>query len=156
MSSKANIRPMCAADIASIASWVVKAPLWQRYGFSIEGITSQFQKALAEQALIYVTEHEVVSGFAWYIPQGAFARSPYLKLIGVHPQYRNMEIGKQLLSHVEADCKRFSKQLFLLVSDFNIAAQRFYQRQGYQHIGTIPAYVLPDVAELIYYKRLDT
>jgi hypothetical protein len=46
-----------------------------------------------------------------------------------------------------------SSDLFLLVSDFNHDAQRFYQRQGYQQIGAIPGYVLPDVSELIFRKR---
>jgi ribosomal protein S18 acetylase RimI-like enzyme len=65
-----------------------------------------------------------------------------------------MGIGRQLLTYVEDDCKRSSDQLFLLVSDFNLDAQKFYKRNGYEHIGTIPAYVLPDVAELIYHKRI--
>jgi len=145
---------MYASDIANLAAWMVRVPLWQRYGMTIDGISSQFQKAITEQASIYVIEHDAVSGFAWYVSQGAFARSPYLKLIGIHPQYRNMGIGKQLLTYVESACQQFSDQIFLLVSDFNSDAQRFYKRRGYQHIGTIPAYVLPDVAELIYHKRL--
>jgi hypothetical protein len=41
-----------------------------------------------------------------------------------------------------------------LVSDFNVQAQRFYLRQGYTQVGVIDAYVLPDVAELLFRKRV--
>ena len=152
-----TIRPIEADDVAHIAQWMAKVPLWQRYNLRVDRVTQQFEKAILEQAFIRVIEvdkHTEVAGFAWYVPQGAFARSPYLKQIAVHPDLTGMGIGGQLLSYVEGDCKHFSDQLFLLVSDFNSDAQKFYQRQGYKHIGTIPNYVLADVDELIYHKPL--
>ena len=132
-------------------------PLWQRYGLTVDVVTSQFQKAILEEALIYVIEiegQEGPVGFVWYSLVGAFGRSPYLKQIGIHPDFTGIRIGRQLLAFFEEDCKKFSNQLFLLVSDFNIGAQKFYKRHGYEHIGTIPNYVLPDVSEFIYHKRL--
>lgn len=152
-----KIRSIEPDDVLPIAYWMSQVPLWQRYKLTVESITRQFQNAILEKALINVIEiheQEGVVGFAWYSRQGAFARSPYLKQIGTHPNYTGMGIGGQLLASVEADCRRFSDQLFLLVSDFNIDAQKFYKRNGYEHIGTIPNYVLPDVAELIYHKHL--
>lgn len=152
-----QIRPIELNDISYIAQWMSTVPLWQRYGLSIESITRQFQTAILGKTLISVIqieEQEAVVGFAWVSRQGAFGRSPYLKLIGIHPNFTGRRFGGQLLTSVEEDCKRFSDQLFLLVSDFNTDAQKFYKRRGYDHIGTIPNYVLPDVAELIYHKRL--
>jgi ribosomal protein S18 acetylase RimI-like enzyme len=152
-----RIRLIESDDISIIAHWMVNVPLWQRYGLTIEVVTRQFKQAILEEASIYVIEIEGQKdavGFAWYSLVGAFGRSPYLKQIGIHPDFTGMGIGQQLLVSVEEDCKQFSDQLFLLVSDFNIEAQKFYKRQGYEHIGTIPNYVLPDVSEFIYHKRL--
>ena len=61
-----------------------------------------------------------------------------------------------LLEETERTVRKVCNDLFLLVSDFNKAAQRFYQRNGYQQIGAIPGYVLPDVTELIFWKRLSS
>jgi len=149
------VRPMVAADIAELAQWMVAVPLWQRYGLTVSGITRQFEAAIATQGQLYVAECDAgCCGFAWMLPLGGFGRSPYLKQIGVHPQFTGKQIGAALLEHVEQQARNYGKHLFLLVSDFNLDAQRFYKRQGYQQVGTIPAYVLPDVAELIFCKAL--
>jgi len=63
-------------------------------------------------------------------------------------------VGAALMQSVEEAASKVSHELFLLVSDFNTDAQRFYQRQGYQQVGAIPGYVLPDVTELLYWKQL--
>lgn len=152
-----NIRPMKLDDVLPIARWMSPVPLWQRYNLTIEVTTKQFETAINEQGLIVVIEIDKYSepvGFAWYSRKGAFARSPYLKQIGVHPDVTGMGIGGHLLEYVEVDARQFSDQLFLLVSDFNTNAQKFYQRHGYKHIGTVPNYVLPDVDELLYHKHL--
>lgn len=149
------VRPIGSADIAELAQWMVEVPLWQRYGLTVIGITRQFEGAIANQGHLYVAESDAVCcGFAWMLPLGGFGRSPYLKQIGVHPAFTGKQIGAALLDHVEQQARHYGKHLFLLVSDFNLDAQRFYKRQGYQQIGAIPAYVLPDVAELIFYKTL--
>ena len=47
-----------------------------------------------------------------------------------------------------------SPALFLLTSDFNHGAQRFYERRGYQRAGALPAFARPGIVELLYWKRL--
>jgi ribosomal protein S18 acetylase RimI-like enzyme len=86
------------------------------------------------------------------VPGGAFGRSEYLRLIGVRADCAARGLGAALLSEVEA--RATSRDLILLVSDFNEGAQRFYKRMGYAQIGAIPGYVLPDVTELIFRKLL--
>jgi ribosomal protein S18 acetylase RimI-like enzyme len=65
-------------------------------------------------------------------------------------------VGAALMRSIEEAAVKVSREIFLLVSDFNTDAQRFYQRQGYQQIGAIPGYVLPDVTELLYWKQLSS
>ena len=93
-------------------------------------------------------------GFAWCAPQGGFGRSLYIRWFGVRKELARAGVGAALIRSVEEAALKISRELFLLVSDFNTDAQRFYQRQGYQQIGAIPGYVLPDVTELLYWKQL--
>jgi ribosomal protein S18 acetylase RimI-like enzyme len=100
-----------------------------------------------------VAEGGRITGFIWYETHGAFARSGYISLIGVQPGLYGQGIGQDLMAHAERDMFSVVNDVFLLVSDFNEAAQRFYQSLGYHQVGSIPDYVLSGVAELIYHKR---
>ncbi|MBZ0276943.1 MAG: GNAT family N-acetyltransferase [Anaerolineae bacterium] len=152
----ADVRPMTRDDVPVIVRWMVEIPLWQRYGLTVEKATSQFERAFERHDVLLAADHAGWSacGFAWCLPEGAFGRSMYLRLIGVHPEKAGSGVGGVLLTQAEREAAKTGRDLFLLVSDFNADAQRFYRHHGYEQIGAIPGYVLPDTAELIFRKRL--
>jgi ribosomal protein S18 acetylase RimI-like enzyme len=153
--SQPSIREMTPDDIPLIAGWMVTVPLWQRYGVTVEKATANFERGLANSDWLLVADADVPAcGFAWIVPHGAFGRSPYLKQIGVHPEYANAGLGRLLLAEAERRTRAAADDLFLLTSDFNTAARRFYTRHGYQQIGAIPDYVINGFTELIFRKRL--
>lgn len=146
------IRAMQKDDIAKLVSWLLESPLWQRYKLNQKIAANNFQKALkTDDELIVALSEDEICGFAWLQPNAFLKRSPYLKMIGVKQGYQSLGIGYKLISYLEQD----KNELFLLVSNFNISAQKFYKKQGYKQIGTIPNYILGDVDELIFYKRLN-
>jgi GNAT superfamily N-acetyltransferase len=146
---------MTPEDFPTLAAWMVELPLFQRYGLTQPGAVASFAAGLARGDWLLVADEDAVAcGFAWAIPGGAFGRSPYLRLIGVRADRTGGGLGAALLAEVERRAGEVAADLFLLVSDFNDGAQRFYRRQGYQQVGSIPGYVVPDVAELIFRKRL--
>lgn len=156
-----TIRPMERDDIPAIAAWMVTIPLWQRYGLQPDRAAAQLEQGMAANDLLLVADVRVedepdarACGFVWCLPRGVFGLSPYIKLIGIQPGQSGLGIGGRLLDEVERRVTETSRDLFLLVSDFNLDAQRFYERHGFERIGAIPAYVVPDVAEVLYRKRL--
>jgi ribosomal protein S18 acetylase RimI-like enzyme len=151
-----TIRPLTLADIPGIARWVAATPLWQRYGVTEASFAQRLRDGLAEGATIYVAEREQVLGFLWLVERGAFNRSGYIQLIGVHPDARGAGVGRMLMQFAEEKIFAQGRDLFLLVSDFNTAAQRFYERLGYRQVGKLDDYVVPGVSELIYYKKRKT
>ncbi|MFO7322450.1 MAG: GNAT family N-acetyltransferase [Chloroflexota bacterium] len=155
-SNPVAVRAMTAADIPTIARWVVETPLWQRYGATMDEVARSLGEALQTGAIALAADMagETACGFAICLPRGGFGRSAYLRLIGVRPGLTGSGVGAALLGEVERRALEISADLFLLVSDFNEGAQRFYKRHGYTQIGAIPGYVLPDVTELIFRKVL--
>ncbi len=149
-----KVRTLDAAEIPGLVDWLVRLPLMQRYGLEAPAARRMLAQALDRQeALITVdTEAAAACGFAWIMPTGAFGRSAYLRLIAVRPDVSGRGLGAALLTEAERLAASEGRDLFLLVSDFNTGAQAFYLRHGYQQIGAIPAYVLPDVTELIFWK----
>jgi ribosomal-protein-alanine N-acetyltransferase len=151
----AVIRDMTPDDIPIVAAWMVTVPLWQRYGVTVEKASANFQRGLTNGDWLLVIDADIPAcGFAWIVPQGAFGRSPYLKQLGVHLDYAKAGLGGLLLDAAEARAWDVADDLFLLTSDFNTDAQRFYTRHGYQQIGAIPDYVINGLTELIFRKRL--
>jgi ribosomal protein S18 acetylase RimI-like enzyme len=153
-----SIRPLMAPDIPLIAGWMVATPLWQRYRLTEANARSGLEQALSRADVLLVAdagnENGQACGLVWCLREGAFGRSTYLRILGVQAGHAGLGIGAALLARAEQIAAETTDALFLLVSDFNVEAQRFYQRQGYRQIGAIPGYVLPDVTELIYWKRL--
>ncbi len=154
MTAAPTIRSMTLEDVPAVATIMAGNALWQRYGVTVDSAARRLQRGLTTGATITVVVIEGrVAGFAWYVTEGAFQRSGYIMLFGVAPDAHGQGIGHALLAHAEAALFAASPTIVLLVSDFNVAAQRFYQRHGYVQVGALPDYVKPGVSELIYYKR---
>lgn len=157
------VRPMQLADAHICAQWMAETPLWQRYGITQGSMLRRFELALEDQAMIAVADMEGARlgqkqplGFVWYTLRGAFERSGYIPLIGVARGEYGRGIGNGLMDYAEGQVFQQVGELFLLASDFNQPAQRFYERRGYIQVGTLQDYILPGVSELIYFKRRAT
>jgi ribosomal protein S18 acetylase RimI-like enzyme len=148
------LRPMQPADIPACARLMAESPLWQRYQVTEASAARRFEQGMAQQADILVAEVDAaVAGFIWYQKTGVFGRSGYIMLVGVQTGQRSQGIGQKLVEAAEEVMFALVKDVFLLVSDFNEPAQRFYQRLGYTQVGSLPDYVIGGVAELIYHKH---
>ncbi len=144
---------MTPHDFPVLAKWMMQIPLWQRYGLTEERAIQNFEQGLRqEDDLWVVVSGNNAVGFVWVMPKGLFGRSPYVRLIGVNPDIKRSGLGSALLNHAERRVSAFAKDIFLLVSDFNLDAQAFYKRQGYVQVGALENYVLTGVNELLFRK----
>ncbi len=127
-------------------------PLWRRYGLTGEALA---RSLVTSTEPVFVADLDgACVGFAWLLRKGMFGRSAYLRLIAVDPARRGERLGERLLRAFEDEARRSSPDAFLLVSDFNEAAQRFYLREGYEEVGRLADYVVPGIAEVLMRKRL--
>jgi ribosomal protein S18 acetylase RimI-like enzyme len=148
------IRPMVSGDVPALARLMAGDALWQRYGVTEESAARRLRAGFTSDATIAVAEIDgELVGFVWYVERGAFNRSGYILLIGVWGDMRGVGVGRALMAHAEAALFAQAADIFLLVSDFNAAAQAFYKRLGYERVGTISGYIAPDINELIFRKR---
>jgi ribosomal protein S18 acetylase RimI-like enzyme len=153
-----RIAPLTEGRCDEAGAIVGQNPLWhERYRYGAERAAADLRGGVARGELIWGATGaggEALLGFAWVVPNGAFSRWPYLRLLGVAPQAQGRGVGARLLDHAEEQLRDRSRHLFLLASEFNEGAQRFYARQGYRQIGAIPEFVLPGVAEQIWMKKI--
>ena len=82
------------------------------------------------------------------------AGAPYIVSIAVALGFRGQGVGAALLDHVERTYRGRSHHLFLCVSSFNPRARRFYERHGFEAVGTLRAFLIEDADEILMHKRL--
>ncbi len=63
-------------------------------------------------------------------------------------------LGGAVLAAFERAVAEQSRHAFLLISDCNGEAQRFYARHGYTQVSRLPGLVVPDIDELLFWRRL--
>lgn len=149
------VRTMQNADISACVRIACASLLRDAYGFTEEAWQERLKKALAlEENLIFVAEHQQkIAGFAWAHPRGAFLAAPYLRFIAVAEDTRGLGIGSLLLDEYEKRTASVGKDFFLLVSDFNNPAIRFYEQHGYRQVGVLIDFAVDGIGEIIMVKK---
>ena len=97
---------------------------------------SRLTEGQSKRELFVAILGEKVVGFYQMATNGVFLVFPYLHLLAVKTSERGYGIGGKLLAHFEtlnfeAEGYPFRPKVFLLVSDHNPDAIRFYERHGY-------------------------
>lgn len=135
---------------------LVNSELGKRY-FQSEG---RARKSLEEginkgEIYIAIDNNNSCKGFIWIILNGAFHSFPYIHMISVKSESRGQGIGKILLNFAEGFCCENYPKLFLLVSDFNWDAKRFYEIMGYCEVCDIPNLYRYGITECLMMKSIE-
>lgn len=153
MDTPVIIMPLSSFDVSAAAEIIANNALWQRYGTDYDSAYTILMEALKEQRTIYSARiFDQFSGFIWFDLWGTFYHSGYIRWIAVHPDFQGKGVGKILMQFAENKIFKNASNVFLLVSDFNVQAQAFYQKRGYKKVGELEDYYKKGITELIYRK----
>jgi ribosomal protein S18 acetylase RimI-like enzyme len=98
-------------------------------------------------------DYRTLGGFV-IMSDGTFGEHGYIRLIGARRELTGQGIGTRLLWEAERlFAHRGIQRVFLLCTDWNTAAQLFYERHGYVRVGALPDWLENGVSELIYVRR---
>jgi len=153
MSNSPRVRPATPADFQALAPKLAQLPLFTAYGMDAAKLAARWTEGQARGDGLLVAEAEgPLLGICWYLRRGVFGTAGYLRTIALVPEAHGRGVGPLLLEAYEKGCENPSGGWFLLTSDFNEGAQRFYKRHGYSEIGRLPGFAVPHVTELIFWK----
>jgi ribosomal-protein-alanine N-acetyltransferase len=131
----------CAAFLVASEPWIT---LGMTFAQAMQRLTNPAREVLV------ATTHDQVVGVLILDLNGVL--NGYVQILGVHPEWRNRGVGKQLIMWAENRIYRQSPNVFLCVSSFNAGAQRFYTRLGYQPIGELPDFLKQGCSEILMRK----
>ena len=95
---------------------------------------------------------EQVVGFIILVMDGPFRG--YIQTVGVMSRWRNRGIGTKLIEFAEGRILRKAPNVFMCVSSFNEQAQKLYARLGYEVVGELREFIVPDHSEILLRKTI--
>lgn len=131
----------CAALMAASEPWIT---LRRSFASAMRALTDPGKE------LWVVEEGGGVAGFVLLDLRGPL--SGYLQSICVRPDQRGRGLGTALIRWMEDRVFRESPNVFLCVSSFNAGARRLYERLGYEMVGRLAGFVVPEHDELLLRK----
>lgn len=143
-------------DAPALAALVDGHPLFARYGLGTTDLATSLVRAMERGEHVWIDDDGGTRGFAWWTPTGAFARSPYLRLLVVAADATDAGVGARLMDAVEQGAFAAANDLFALANVDNDGARRFYARRGYVEVGRLEDYVAPGLHEVVLRKRFPT
>ncbi|MDZ4732020.1 MAG: GNAT family N-acetyltransferase [Nitrospirota bacterium] len=144
------VRPMTAEDRTAVMELLADSDPWKRLGYQARDWESYFTPLPQSRDSYVVDQAGRIAGIA--VVRQKFLLGDYLELLGIANWARGKGLGGRLLAHVEAVVFARAKNLFVCVSDFNDQGRHFYKNQGYQEIGPLPNFLIPDSAEILLRK----
>ena len=150
---KIDITPVEREELPRLAKILAEGEFWQRKGHGYEEALDLLNgyDPVAGEILVARLEDKIV-GLVWFMIDGTFHEFGYVSLLAVAADCRGRGIGEELMRVAEERIGAGSRAVFLLVSDFNDGARRFYQRLGYSQCGLLPNYKGEGNDEIIMWK----
>lgn len=144
--------------IAAMAALMAASPLLRRYKVTRAGARASLAEGHRNRdILLAAVDARAVVGFAWLLYTRALDRSAYLRLLLVAEGRQSSGLGAALLARGERESrKRGARHLVFLVTKTNRRARSFYEDLGYRHVGDLPGFVRPGIAESLYLKSWRT
>lgn len=143
-------------DASSVGRLMSEHPLWgdrdhEEHSRRIARLLDRGEYGLIAE---YVQgDDRVLAGFT-IMSDGTFGDHGYIRLFGIRQGLTGQGIGARLLHMAEElFAQRQIQRVFLLCTDWNTAAQAFYEHHGYQRVGALPDWLKGGTDELIYVKR---
>jgi diamine N-acetyltransferase len=149
-----TLAPMSTEVAVQIGRETARFGPWIHYGASAKGMARAFEPAFDNGARYQVCADDDLAG--GMIIRDPWLVGPYLQTIAVLPTLQGSGIGGLMLDWFEARA-RLAKQrnIWLCVSAFNTAAQKFYRAHGWEHAADLPDLIREGDGEFLMRKRLD-
>lgn len=141
-----------AGTAGAIGARLARMDPWLSLGYGRGQLAAYLRDDHPERFRYLIKSGEDTLGLA--VVRHPWLRGAYVELLAVFPECQGSGVGSAALRSLESRFRGEIPNLWLLVSSFNQAAQRFYRRHGFAEVGTIEDFVVPGKDEILMRKRL--
>lgn len=145
-----EITPLADEDLDAAAEAIASGDIFRQYGLDRSAARDLIRRTPGSTVVARLSG--AVVGVAIYWTDGNMPTPAYLRVLAVKDGFRSQGIGQALLRYVEDDVFRRGPNLFLCCTQTNGRARRFYEREGYRVVGTLPDFIQQGLDEVLYRK----
>jgi diamine N-acetyltransferase len=146
------MRAMTASDIEDLSQVLPQMNPWATLGYSSTSFMRYFRRDdPALQRLSACVNGSLAGAICVRYP---WLMGAYLEFIALFPEFQGKGIGSEILHLIEERARPHSNNLWTLVSSFNGDARRFYERNGFVAIVSIPALIKDGYDEVLMRKMI--
>lgn len=159
LTSQLNIEELLETEITDASALLYNSEIGNKYYPSQKVLEKLIKDSFGKDKIYKLAADDEIVGILWYLPVGAFSMYPYLHMIFVKDEYRKKGAGKKMLDFFENQAlnaegnPKIKNKVFLVVGAWNTYALNFYERLGYNTIGTIPGLFRKQVDEILMMKE---
>lgn len=140
------------ADAGVISSMVVSMDPWRALGYSEPSIQAYILRGDPALHRFAVRIDGALAGVVFLRYPWLFG--PYIEFIAIFPSRQKHGTGRAIVQWMESELRGISKNIWALVSSFNIEARRFYGRMGFREVAPIADLVRTGCEEILIRKPL--
>lgn len=137
-------------EVKQCAELMVSSEPWITLGRTFEQAT-KIMSSPTREVYVALVDGEI-AGFIVLVMRGLFIG--FVQSLAVRSELRGKGIGTALMGFAERRIFEDSPNVFLAVSSFNMRAQKFYRRLGYEAVGELRDLLIRDEAEILMRKTI--
>jgi [ribosomal protein S18]-alanine N-acetyltransferase len=151
MNAAVQIESASELDPALCRHLILSTEPWITLQYDESDVQAIVRSAQRDNLLV-ARSGDAVVGFALSAP--GILLGEYLKILVVEDAHRLHGVGRELMEGLEQRAFRSWPNVYLCVSDFNHAARRFYDRLGYEAVGSLKGLLIPGRDEVLMRKSI--
>lgn len=123
-------------------------------------LRKSIEKNFQKENMYVLKMNKQIVGVLWFDETGAFHTYPYLHMICVKEEFRKKGIGHVALQFLEQYVlgegkeRKLKSKIFLTVGEWNLEAQKFYEKEGFVKLAEIPNLYRKKVNEILLMKEI--
>ena len=134
---------VCARMMAETDPWIT---LGMDYDYCLKAFDGSFREVFV------LRKASRVIGFVIMQMQGTF--KGYIQTVCIDSEHRGAGYGTKVLGFCEERILKYSPNIFICVSSFNIKALELYLKFGFERIGELKDFIKPGFTELLLRKTV--
>lgn len=148
-------RPLAAGEAPMLAAAAAGIDPYRRLGFTAAALTAFLERD--EAGLFRFAIESSGAAVGVLALRDPWLRGPLISMLAILPAAQGRGLGAAAMDWAAgwaSGGERRSSSLWVTVSDFNQAARRFYARQGFTELASLPDLIRPGETELLLRRAL--